>query len=210
MSKTTSITVSKSNYNYSDSGSIKSGEMRVGDQYDENNQTSAGKYIGYFYLPLYDLENKGDIGKLLQVKLSIPTYNSTSGYNSCYARIDYVGTTIANTSLWRLGSDNDTIHLSEGKTTSLTTTESTTLSNFRDIIKNSVAGTQHWFRLRRTSGIGAIINGNITVTFTYDKGVASYVCVNGSWVETTPYVCVNGAWNECQSYYCKDGVWCPT
>lgn len=132
--------------------------------------TNPGNYRGYFCITEPDsLEFKENLYGIKSITLTITTGSSTSGYNSCYARIDYAGTTWDNNNsvAWRFGNDSNIIHLLEGEETTLTITDQQTLKNFSDMIRSSKQGENAWFRLLRVSGQGAVIKASCSFTIEY-------------------------------------------
>lgn len=172
MAITSMINCSTSNYVYCNNrnGGVSAGtsKMYVGES--DTSGTSPGEFRGYFCIANPDsLDFKDNLYGIKSITFTISTYNSSSGYNSCFARLDYVGTTWNNNNatVWRFGESNSTIHLREGATTTLTITDQETLKNFCDMIRNSNSGENAWFRLLRVSGQGAVIKASCTFTITY-------------------------------------------
>lgn len=182
MSKTITITAPTSKFSYfrfkktgnSESGYSNvfknNGTMYIGQQ--SVSATNAGANCGSFGIILPKTE---DINKIESINFSIKTTNNTSGYNDCVARIEYIGTSYNNypsiySGSWRVGTTSDAISLKESLTTSMTITDGTTCSNFKNLILNTDEATYHYFRIVRESGQGAVLKTAITITVTYSTG----------------------------------------
>lgn len=145
------------------------GSLYVGSASSTGN--SPGTYCASFGVMLYNLPNREEITSINSVSFSIYTRNSTSGYNNCYARIEYIGTEYNNYPPdWRVGASSERIFLEESKTHNLTTTDSATCANFLNIIQNAVSGQYYFFRLVRESGMGATTSSAITLSIDYEIG----------------------------------------
>ena len=193
MSEVTTITCSSSNYVYynntNDYRHDSSEVIYIGDS--DTTSTGAGTYRGYFCITNpYGLSFSKQLSKISSITLTITTRDDYSGYNNCVARIDFVGDDWdnGNATLWRFGGSDATINLIEGQTATLTATDDATLNNFRSMLKNAVENENAWFRVYKTSGMGAVIKADITFTITYEEGYVSYVYDEGVWKEAVPYV----------------------
>lgn len=166
--------------------------------------TGAGANVTCFAVPLVELPNPG---KISSITFSTYTTNSTSGYNNCVAKLEYVGESASNyPALWRVGTDTDTWPLNEKKTTTMTVTDTTTCNNFKSLIMNSDDGSYYWFRLVRVSGQGAWLKSDVTITITYEEGSTAYVWNGSEWRAATPYVWDGSSWAlSTPSIY--DGEW---
>lgn len=169
---------------------------------------NAGTNCGSFGIMLYDVPDKDKMSSITSIDFSIFTTKSSSGYNDCMARIEYIGTSYnAYPGIWRVGSSSEQISLEENKTTHLTTSNSTTCSNFLNLIKSATSGQYYFFRIIRESGQGAVLKKNITLTINYQEGPQTYVNVNGVWKTATPYVNVNGTWKQANPSVQVSGSW---
>ena len=176
-------------HSYKDNESMYIGQKSV-------TANNAGTNCGSFGVILADFPNIDKISRITSIGFSIKTYNNTTGYNDCVARIEYIGTKYNNyPPLWRVGSTSDQISLVEGSTKTMTTTDSTTCSNFLSVLKSATAGQYHFFRIVRESGQGANIRNAITLTINYEEGAVCYV-YNGGWKQVTPYVYTSSGWKQ--------------
>lgn len=151
-------------YSYSSS----KGTMYIGKQ--SGSGENAGVNCGSFGIMLYNLPNKNEITQITSIDFSIFT-TKISGYDGCMARIEYIGTSYNSyPGFWRVGSSSEQISLEEDVTTHLTTSDTTTCSNFLNLIQSATSEQYYYFRIIRESGEGAILKTDITLTITYETG----------------------------------------
>lgn len=192
MAETTSIVAPSSKYTYfelnttgdinSGYGSSHTGSIYVGTGTSSAN--NAGRYCSTFGILLYDLPNRANVNLINSIQFSITTRTSSSGYNGCVARIEYVGTAYnSETAYWRVGASTEQATLDEGITNTYITSDTTTCANFAQLIGNAVSGQYYYFRLVREAGQGATANADLTLTINYEVGnrraAAFYVMSSG-------------------------------
>ena len=181
MANTTNIIAPSSKFSYfslktngSENGGYSSSSKDSGIMYIGESSTSnanAGKNCGSFGILLYDIPNRNEMTQIISIDFSIFTTKSSSGYNDCMARIEYIGTNYNSyPGIWRVGSSGEQISLEEDVTTHLTTSDTTTCSNFLNLIQSATSGQYYYFRIVRESGQGAVLKTDITLTITYETG----------------------------------------
>lgn len=181
MANTTNIIAPSSKFSYfslettgSENGGYHSsyennGKMFVGEQ--STSDANAGKNCGSFGILLHDIPNRNEMTQIISIDFSIFTTKSPNGYNDCMARIEYIGTSYNSyPGIWRVGSSGEQISLEEDVTTHLTTSDTTTCSNFLNLIQSATSGQYYYFRIVRESGQGAVLKTDITLTITYETG----------------------------------------
>ena len=181
MANTTNIIAPSSKFSYfslktngSENGGYSSsfennGRMYIGEL--SASDANAGKNCGSFGILLYDIPNRNEMTQIISIDFSIFTTKSSSGYNDCMARIEYIGTSYNSyPGIWRVGSSGEQISLEEDVTTHLTTSDTTTCSNFLNLIQSATSGQYYYFRIVRESGQGAVLKTDIALTITYETG----------------------------------------
>lgn len=174
---------------------------------DTTSGTDAGDYISYmgFVKPTFTQSIK-----VLSMELKVCAVKSTSGYNGCYASINYVGGTKSNTVLHTF---SGTITLSEYSGGWRTYTTSTIIDRdyLRTILLDSSTPNM-WFKLQRTSGMGIVLSGysssnKPTLTITYKEGNEIKYYTSGAWHNAEPYVYTNGVWQPANIELYTNETW---
>lgn len=186
MSATTTMTAPTSKFSYFqfsdttdanagyDSTDRYGGKMYIGQK--STTGTTPGANCGTFGILLYDLPNRTSVVSIKSISLTTTTSNSSSGYNDCVARVEYIGTEYnATTPIWRLGSTADQWSLEEDVETTMTTTDANTCANFKSLLANASSDTYYYFRIVRESGQGAWLKTAITLAIEYEEGATAYV-----------------------------------
>lgn len=187
MANTTSIIAPSSKFSYfslktngSENGGYSSSSKDSGTMFIGESSTSdanAGKNCGSFGILLYDIPNRNEMTQITSIDFSIFATRSDKGYNGCTARIEYIGTNYNSyPGIWRVGSSGEQISLVEPDSGGpavdchLTTSDTTTCSNFLNLIQSATSGQYYYFRIVRESGQGAVLKTDITLTITYETG----------------------------------------
>lgn len=152
-----------------------------------------GTNAACFCIYLYNLPDREKIRQVTNFSFNTFAHQSDSGYNGCYAKVQYVGNSPSNSSpLWQVGTE--TIHFAKGERGYFSTSNVTACANLTNLIQSATSGTEYWFRLVRTSGNGTELRDNIYITITYESGAKSYVYTSGNWCEIDPYVYNGTGW----------------
>ena len=191
-----------------------SGEMYIGES--DTELSGFGDFGGIFQIPLGQIPKKKGIGKITGIGFEIKTTTTSSGYNGCTARIEYLGKNITSDKFvisqlpaWRVGSNSERIKLNEGVTNSFLTEDSETCKNFRELFLEATEEDNHYFRIVRdvkSQGVYSKGHNNVKLIVHYKESNLKYY-TNGQWKQCIPYYYDGKEWKQCITHCYKDGKW---
>lgn len=194
-----------------------SGKMYIGES--DTSRPSFGDFGGIFQIPLGQIPKKKGIGKITGIGFEIKTTTTSSGYNGCIARIEYLGKNITSDKFvisqppaWRVGSNSEQAYLYEGAINSFLTEDSETCKNFRKLFLEATEEDNHYFRIVRdanSQGVYSEGHNNVKLIVHYKESNLKYY-INGQWKQCIPYYYDGKEWKQCLSKYYSGNSWHQT